>query len=77
MKLQTYKTKNLNLAAYIFAKGLEFAGIEGEGKEKTLIFVDSEDREVFENQFNSRRNCEVDVWEFIMALKVLKSQIYN
>lgn len=77
MKLETYKTKNLNLASYIFAKGLEFAGIEGEGREKTLIFIDSLDREVFENQFNSKRNCEVDVWEFIMANKVLKGKIYN
>lgn len=76
MKLEAYRTNNLYLAAYLWAKALEYAGIEGDEK-KMFIFIDSPDREMFENQFNSKRNCQVDVWEFITALRVLKSQIHN
>lgn len=76
MKPETYKTNNLNLSAYLFAKGLEFAGVEG-NKKKTFIFIDSPDRELFENQFKSRRNCGVDAWELITTLRVLKSEIHK
>ncbi len=76
MKTDAFKTKNLYQAAYLFAKGLEFSGVEGD-KDKTFIFIDSPDREIFENQYNSKRNCVVDVWEFTTALRVLKSELYK
>jgi len=76
MKLQTWKTTNFNLATYVFAKGLEYAGNEGD-KIRTFLFIDSPDREVFTNQYNSRRNCEVDFWELTTAQKILKNEIHN
>ena len=75
-KPETFRTQNLYLAAYLWSKKLEYGGIEGDEK-KTFIFMDSPDREIFENQFNSKKYCEIDVWEFITALKVLKSELYK
>ena len=76
MEQETFKTTNFNLATYLFAKGIEYTGNEGE-KIRTFLFVDSTDREIFVNQFISKRNCEVDIWEFITAQKILKNEIYN
>jgi hypothetical protein len=76
MKQETFKTTNFNLAAYLFAKGLEYSGNEGENI-RTFLFIDSPERGVFVNQYTTRRNCEVDFWELITAQKILKNEIHN
>jgi len=74
--MQKYETTNYNLAVYLFAKGIDYTGIKGEGI-KTFTFKECPERVEASHQYTSRKNCVADFWDLTTAQTILKNEIYN
>jgi len=75
-KTNTYKTKDLYLASFLYAKGQNFLGLNKSDSSYLFLFDDYEScNDLILLQWQGK--VEVNVRAFIEAIKTLKSLIFS
>lgn len=78
-----YRTSNFYLAAFLFAKGIEIAGVDRpvNSKKAMFVLVDHPRREELLRDFNfateNSGEVTVDARKLIYAIKTLKEKLYQ
>ena len=73
---ETYKTKNFYLSAYLIAQRFELLQIDKTTKRMDFIFASSDELVEAATRFYNQGNI-VDTQSFILAIKQLKSKMYD
>jgi hypothetical protein len=74
--MKNYTTKDLYIASFLYAKGLNFIGLHQEGKVYSFLFEDIEAcNKLVLLQWQGK--AEVNARAFIEAIKTLKNLIFQ
>ncbi len=76
MREDEYLTKNLNLASFLWASGVQFVGIKRLNKEVSFIFAPKAKAENFENQYFTG-SATINPRELFARLKDLRDIIFS
>jgi len=71
-----YLTKDLYLAGFLYAKGIEFGGVKRQGSLCWFVFVDKPICESLQLQFFAK-STEVNAKDYADSLRTLKNLIYS
>ena len=76
---KTYNTTSFYLSCFLLAKGLQLVGLnqDDDSDRRTFVFVDLPMRSVLMNEYNFDEQCEVNVRDFIAAIRQLKALLHE
>ncbi len=75
----TYSTTNFYLSCFLLARGIQLVGLnqtEDPGR-RSFVFVESEMRSVLMNEYNFDGETEINVRDFVGAIRKLKALLYE
>ncbi len=78
-KQETYSTASFYLGAFLIAKGVQLVGLNqtGDFTRRDFVFIDSPAREKLVNEYNFNQQIEVNVKDFVAAIRQLKSLLHE
>lgn len=78
-KQQTYNTTSFYLGAFLIAKGVRLVGLSqtGDFARRDFVFEDSPEREKLISEYNFNHQAEVNVRDFVSAIRQLKSLLHE
>lgn len=78
-KRETYSTTSFYLGAFLIAKGMQLIGLNqtGDFTRRDFVFVDFPEREKLVNEYNFNHQAEVNVRDFVSAIRQLKSLLHE
>ncbi len=79
-KLQpTYSTTNFYLSCFLLARGIQLVGLNQteEPGRRSFVFVESEMRSVLMSEYNFDGEAEINVRDFVSAIRKLKALLYE
>lgn len=71
-----YKTRDMYLASYLVMHGLALVKLERDGKRFSFVFSEVPRLKELADEFYSRK-AQVEPMQYTMAMKQVKSQMYN
>lgn len=71
-----YKTRDIYLASYLVMSGIALSSLEKDGKRFSFIFKGDEKIKLLTDDFYNRK-VRVEPMEYSIAMKQVKSQMYN
>jgi len=76
---KTYNTTSFYLSCFLVAKGVQLIGLHeaDDSDRRTFVFVDSPMRMVLMDEYNFDEQCEVNVRDFIAAIRQLKGLLHE
>lgn len=76
---KTYNTTSFYLSCFLLARGLQLVGLNetDDSYRQTFVFVDSPMRPVLMDEYNFDEQCEVNVRDFIGAIRQLKALLHE
>lgn len=76
---ETYSTTSFYLGAFLIAKGVQLVGLSqtGDFTRRDFVFVDSSEREKLVNEYNFNQQAEINVRDFVSAIRQLKSLLHE
>lgn len=76
---KTYSTTSFYLSCFLLAKGIQLIGLnqDDDSDRRTFVFVDSPMRPVLMDEYNFEGHCEVNVRDFIGAIRQLKALLHE
>lgn len=76
---QTYSTTNFYLSCFLLARGIQLVGLNQteEPGRRSFVFVDSEMRSVLADEYNFNLESEVNVRDFVGAIRKLKALLHE
>lgn len=79
IKKQEYSTTSFYLSAFLIAKGVRLVGLNqtGDFARRDFVFVDSPEREKLVNEYNFNQQAEINVRDFVSAIRQLKSLLHE
>lgn len=75
----TYSTTNFYLSCFLLARGVQLVGLnqtEDPGR-RSFVFVESEMRSVLMDEYNFDGEAEINVRDFVSAIRKLKALLYE
>ncbi len=75
----TYSTTNFYLSCFLLARGIQLVGLnqtEDPGR-RSFVFVESEMRSVLMDEYNFDGEAEINVKDFVSAIRKLKALLYE
>ncbi len=78
-KQETYSTTSFYLGAFLIARGAQLIGLNqtGDFTRRDFVFEDSPAREKLVNEYNFNQEAEVNVRDFVSAIRQLKSLLHE
>ena len=76
---KTYNTTNFYLSCFLLARGVQLIGLNqtDDPGRRSFVFVDSEMRSVLMDEFNFDGEAEINVRDFVSAIRKLKALLYE
>ena len=71
-----YKTRDMYLASYLVMHGIPLVKLERDGKRFSFVLGESPKLKELEAEFYAR-SARVEPMQYVVAMKQVKSQMYN
>ena len=76
---QIYSTTNFYLSCFLLARGIQLVGLNqtDDPGRRSFVFVESEMRSVLADEYNFNLDSEVNVRDFVSAIRKLKALLHE